>query len=299
MPTARRGKTAAAVGALFATASLAASARKIVKRENTELETSRYDIRRDDIPRELDGMRIAHISDLHNADLGDGNAEIIAQIRAFEPNLIAITGDLIETSSHLNSLHLVEQLAKIAPTVSVSGNHDRKSPYHDAWLELQRRAGAIPLENEVRKIPITPKGTAVRIIGLADPGVETGKRRMLGETSITNRDVIEEHLKELIEKSDSSDALTIALCHRPEHLPLYAEHNLPIILAGHAHGGQWRLPRVGGLYSPHQGILPKWTAGICRMGETDMIVSRGLGNSSFPIRLNNKPELVLITLHCR
>ena len=89
---------------------------------------------------------------------------------------------------------------------------------------------------------------------------------------------------------------SILLSHRPCLFDVYKEKKLDLVLTGHAHGGQIRLPLVGGLYAPNQGILPKYTSGIINASNTNMIVSRGIGNSTFPFRVNNKPELVIITL---
>ena len=94
----------------------------------------------------------------------------------------------------------------------------------------------------------------------------------------------------------SEDDFTLLLSHRPELFDVYVEENLDIVLTGHAHGGQFRLPLVGGLAAPNQGILPEYDAGLFRKGTTNMIVSRGIGNSIIPIRFNNPPEIVVVKL---
>ena len=88
----------------------------------------------------------------------------------------------------------------------------------------------------------------------------------------------------------------MVLSHRPELIDLYAQSGFDLVLTGHAHGGQFRLPFIGGLYAPHQGFLPEYDSGIHKQGDTVMVVSRGLGNSLFPLRFNNRPELILLTL---
>ena len=95
---------------------------------------------------------------------------------------------------------------------------------------------------------------------------------------------------------DNERRFTILLSHRPELIDLYAKYQVNLVFAGHAHGGQIRLPFIGGLIAPDQGLFPKYTEGMYKMEKTAMVVSRGLGNSIFPIRLFNKPELVVIEL---
>ena len=89
------------------------------------------------------------------------------------------------------------------------------------------------------------------------------------------------------------------LSHRPEKFPIYAEARYDLIFSGHAHGGQWRIPFIGGIFSPSQGFFPEYTSGCYTKDSSTLIVSRGLGNSSFPIRINNRIELVLVTLKKR
>lgn len=93
-----------------------------------------------------------------------------------------------------------------------------------------------------------------------------------------------------------TEGYTVLLSHHPELFELYAESGYNLVFCGHAHGGQIRLPFIGGIISPNQGLFPKYTAGIYRKGDTKMVVSRGLGNSAFPLRINNFPEIVKITL---
>ena len=95
---------------------------------------------------------------------------------------------------------------------------------------------------------------------------------------------------------NESDGYTILLSHRPELFDLYVETEMDLVFSGHAHGGQFRLPFVGGLVAPNQGFFPKYDAGLFSEGSTNMIVSRGVGNSIIPIRFNNRPEIIVATL---
>jgi len=89
---------------------------------------------------------------------------------------------------------------------------------------------------------------------------------------------------------------TVLLSHRPELFDVYADNNIDLVLSGHAHGGQVRLPFIDGLAAPNQGLFPQYSEGVHENNRTKMVVSRGLGNSIFPIRINNRPELVVFTL---
>jgi predicted MPP superfamily phosphohydrolase len=100
----------------------------------------------------------------------------------------------------------------------------------------------------------------------------------------------------LAEFCSDGNGFTILLSHRPELFDTYANHDLDLILSGHAHGGQFRIPFIGGVVAPNQGFFPKFDAGIYTDGDTNMLVSRGVGNSIFPFRVNNRPEIILIEL---
>ena len=100
----------------------------------------------------------------------------------------------------------------------------------------------------------------------------------------------------LEELHTEDDVFTILLSHRPELFDIYADHGMDLILSGHAHGGQFRLPFIGGLVAPNQGLFPEYDAGIYTEGNTNMLVSRGVGNSILPFRINNRPEVILIEL---
>jgi predicted MPP superfamily phosphohydrolase len=123
-----------------------------------------------------------------------------------------------------------------------------------------------------------------------------------GDASITLLGVDDEnyegvlHSPEQLRELAGTDGFAILLSHRPEYFWRYAESGIDLTLSGHAHGGQFRLPLIGGLYAPGQGVFPEYDSGVYTYGHTHMIVSRGIGQSSFPLRFNNRPELVIITL---
>lgn len=236
------------------------------------------------LPEAFEGFKIAHVSDLHNAVFGRKNEKLLSLIRAAEPDIIAITGDLID-SRHTDidsALAFVEAAAEIAPVYYVTGNHESRLDFDEIEPRLIA-AGARVLRNEAEYIE--HGGERIRLAGIDDPSfIRTG-----GTAE-------ERAAAELEQLGDGGGTFTVLLAHRPELVEVYAEYGAGLVLGGHAHGGQVRLPLLGGLYAPGQGLLPEYDSGLYSLGETQMVVSRGLGNSVAPLRVNNRPELVIVTL---
>ena len=236
------------------------------------------------LPEAFEGFKIAHVSDLHNAVFGRENEKLLSLIRAAEPDIIAITGDLID-SRHTDidsALSFVEAAAEIAPVYYVTGNHESRLDFDEIEPRLIA-AGARVLRNEAEDIG--RGGERIRLAGIDDPSfIRTG-----GTAE-------ERAAAELEQLGDGGGTFTVLLAHRPELVEVYAEYGAGLVLSGHAHGGQVRLPLLGGLYAPGQGLLPEYDSGLYSLGETQMVVSRGLGNSVAPLRVNNRPELVIVTL---
>lgn len=236
------------------------------------------------LPEAFEGFKISHVSDLHNAVFGRKNEKLLSLIRAAEPDIIAITGDLID-SRHTDidsALAFVEAAAEIAPVYYVTGNHESRLDF-DAIEPRLIAAGARVLRNEAEYIEHS--GERIRLAGIDDPSfIRTG-----GTAE-------ERAAAELEQLGDGGGTFTVLLAHRPELVEVYAEYGAGLVLSGHAHGGQVHLPLLGGLYAPGQGLLPEYDSGLYSLGETQMVVSRGLGNSVAPLRVNNRPELVIVTL---
>ncbi len=233
---------------------------------------------------------IAQVSDLHNAEFGGGNGELLTILEEAEPDLIAITGDLIDSrrTEPAPALAFLEGAVELAPVCYVTGNHEFRA--YDAYQGLKSQMeelGVIVLENESMVLEEVP----LRVIGLDDPSF--GVR---SDPSATPEQILQGALTVLAPQAGEEDLRTVLLAHRPEYVELYAQHGADLVLSGHAHGGQVRLPGVGGLYAPGQGFLPAYTSGLYQIGETSLVVSRGLGNSLFPLRVNNRPEVVLVEL---
>ena len=255
---------------------------------NTALEVNEYEIVSDRIPKEFDGFRIAQVSDLHNTEFGEGNSKLIGLLSQTEPDIIVLTGDLIDSRNTDIEIALAfaREALKIAPVYYISGNHEaRVSEYEGLKMGLAE-AGVIVLENQ--KVEITREGDSITLMGIDDPSFQ--ESYLFGDAEGVAKQTIETLQRE-------SDGYTILLSHRPELFELYVETGMDLVFSGHAHGGQFRLPFIGGLVAPNQGFFPKYDAGLFSEDNTTMIVSRGVGNSIIPLRYNNRPEIILVELN--
>lgn len=254
---------------------------------NKALELNSYTITSDELPDSFNGFRIAQVSDLHNAEMGKENEKLISMLKDSAPDIIVITGDMIDSRNTKVdvALSFAGQAVKIAPCYYVTGNHearvDEYSDLKDGLLEL----GVVVLEDA--RVDIELSGEIITLIGVDDPSFQTDY--LFGD----DETVIKSKLDEL---TSEDDGYTILLSHRPELFDIYVENGVDLVFSGHAHGGQFRLPFVGGVAAPNQGLFPKYDAGIYTEGNTNMVVSRGVGNSIIPFRVNNRPEVILIEL---
>ncbi len=238
------------------------------------------------LPIEFDDYRVLQISDVHNKAFGHKQSKLLSQIKDLTPDVIVVTGDLFDHSKPGigDAMLLMEEAVKIAPVYFVSGNHEAWFDMYEAYKQELIDMGVTVLENE--KIELIKDHAVIELIGLQDPAFDSSSEYVVGGELPTN-------LKTLAKPSDD---FKLVLSHRPELFDEYVAAQVDLVLAGHAHGGQVRLPFIGGLVAPDQGLLPTYTAGVHTKDDTSMIVSRGLGNSIIPLRLFNRPELVLITL---
>ena len=247
--------------------------------ENHHLVVSCCTYQNDKITAETDGYRIVQISDLHNAKFGQNNEKLIRKIAGLEPDMIAVTGDLVD-SNHTDldvAIHFMESVTQICPVYYVTGNHEYWLDEKDRiklYTEMEK-AGVFLLQNEA--VTISVSETSFSLIGLDDRSLSDGT------------------LSSLMQDCDS-DCLRVVLAHEPQYIEKYSQTGVELVFCGHAHGGQFILPFLGAVVAPDQGLFPKYTAGEYRMGNTTMYVSRGLGNSVIPIRLFNDPEIVCVEL---
>lgn len=254
-------------------------------RGNSRVTVSRITVTDPEIPEAFHGFRIAQVSDLHNAQFGEGNRELLDVLKELEPDIIVITGDLIDrrrTDVEV-ALGFAREAVKIAPCYFATGNHDAMSPSYPELEEGLLEAGVTVLRSQA--VVLEREGERLRIVGAED---YTAFDAGAGEPQVAEMLAAIEPLLE--------PGYNIVLYHRPELAGRMAGMDADLILSGHAHGGQVRLPWVGGLYAPDQGFFPEYDSGLYDLGDRYLIVSRGLGNSIFPLRVNDPPEVVLITL---
>lgn len=247
--------------------------------QNNHIVTDVFDYKSSKMSGDADKFSIVQISDLHNACFGKNNKKLINDIECLEPDIIVITGDIID-SNHTDisiAIDFVSEMARKYPVYYVTGNHEY-------WLdEVQRKklfagirdAGAVILNNE--KISIDTDNDSITLIGLDDNSLNDAT------------------LSSIIEKCDKNK-LTVVLAHEPQYIDKYCDAGADLVLTGHAHGGQVILPFIGPLIAPDQGFFPEYTAGQFKRKSTTMYVSRGLGNSVIPVRLFNYPEIVCIKI---
>lgn len=260
--------------------------------QNTVIGTVSYDI---ELDYSFNNYKIMQIADLQATTFGNQQEKLVQKIKEEDPDIIVFTGDLFDRRRYYNkdySYQLIDRLIALEfPLYYVSGNHECWSGDYDGIIKKLSSKGVHIMDN--RYEIIEANGVDLAVMGLTDPAYyylenKPEFRTYKGIISVND------HLRRLM--SDTKGYDQVLLSHRPELIELYQAENVPLVLAGHAHGGQVRVPYVGGLYAPAQGFLPDYSEGLHEVGNTKLIISRGLGNSSFPFRVNNPPELVIINL---
>ncbi|AMC08494.1 metallophosphoesterase [Turicibacter sp. H121] len=230
------------------------------------------------LPKNFDGFKIMHLSDLHGQYFGKNQNDLLKKINTFKPDLIAITGDLFDSSyDDEASFSLIEQLSDY-PVYFVTGNHEAWGNHFEALENLLTQVGVHVLQNKQETLEIN--GQSIELIGIDDPDFGSS---------------VDNNLRVALQESES-DKFKLLLSHRPEAFEIYVKSNIDLVLSGHAHGGQFRLPFIGGLVAPNQGLFPEFSEGTHTKNQTTMIISRGLGNSIIPQQLFNRPHLIEITL---
>ncbi len=239
-----------------------------VRLNNSRLQTTRYSV---SLPVQK-GVRIVQLSDLHGKSFGHKNKRLVSAVAKSRPDFIVITGDIIHMYRKRDisvALEVVSTLSNIAPVLYVSGNHEMRNISYRFFRKHLKEAGAVVLDNCAHNI------CGLTVVGLNCASLKNGT----------------------VEKITPSSENKILLAHMPQYFEKYAAAGYDLVFCGHAHGGQWRIPFTGrGIYAPGQGLFPKLTSGEHVLGKTHMIISRGLGNSECPLRLFNRPEVVVVDI---
>lgn len=234
----------------------------------------RYTIAISKLPIEFQGFTILHLTDLHSKEYGEDQRYLIELINRQQFDAVAITGDLADKGNpNMDpAISLVKGLLS-KPVFFVPGNHEWwtnyqiKSPLEDMGVHI--------LENEHFKFNIGD--SHIWIMGVDDPYL--GRDRL--DMALTG-------------VSDSVPKILLA--HAPNIFPKAIKDNIDLVLVGHTHGGQVRLPVVGAMVAPGQGLFPEFDYGQFTSSFTNMIINGGLGESVLPIRFYNRPEIILVKL---
>lgn len=237
------------------------------------------------LPAAFEGFRIALVTDLHNRVFGPDNDWLVAQLEKAKPDLIALSGDIADEDSSISALSaLLPRLSAVAPCVYVTGNHEWRMKNRAEWFSLLEKSGVRYLSNCFARL--TRGESEMIIAGVDDPN---GPRDQKTPGKL---------LREV--KAAAPDDYLVVLCHRNDQLENLANLGADLVLSGHAHGGVVRLPFLGAVFGTHYEFFPEDTEGVICCGETCMVVSRGLGGSRrLPVRIANRPEIPVITLHCK
>ncbi len=241
-------------------------------------------------------VRIAQISDLHSKEFGKNNNTLYKVIIEQEPDIIVATGDLIDSNmKRINEIiEFCSRLNKRVPVYYILGNNEMRCSRVNEIVEKLKQKNINVLENEIATIKI--KDNIINILGLAEKRVDKGE---MFYSKINSRYEIE-NVDSLFRKLENLIGIKIVLSHYPENYEYvgdysYSKYNFDIMFSGHAHGGQFILPGLGGVFAPGQGLFPKYYKGIYGK-KNKLVVSRGLGNSGFPLRLFNRPDLVIVDI---
>lgn len=237
-------------------------------------------------------IRIALLTDLHSCRYGENQKNLIEAVQKQKPDIVLLGGDIFDDKvPHKNAELTVKQLAEKYPCYYVTGNHEYWSREVGTILEIIEGYGITVLSGECDTIEI--KGQTINICGVDDPDAEV----YLAEGVPMERQLenVSEAAQEA-EKAEGKELFTVLMSHRPELYETYQNYEFDLVLAGHAHGGQWRIPGIlNGLLAPNQGVFPKYAGGRYDSAVGTMIVSRGLARESTPVpRIFNRPELVII-----
>jgi len=249
------------------------------------------------LPEVFDGFQITQVSDLQSEYFGKEQSHLIEKVERTRPDIIVYTGDLLDRN-HTDfdaARTAMKGLLEIAPVYYVNGNHEmavEETAMKAFYAELASMGVTVLFD---RKAVIQKDGEVLCLMGLSEHTVFSCKDFVRDNSAPLDMEIFEASLTALRGQAAPED-FTILLAHEPQYLESYAKAGFDLAFAGHAHGGQIRLPFTDGLYAPGQGVLPKLASGVHESGDTTLVISRGLGNSTFPFRVFNRPEIISVVL---
>ena len=281
---------------------------------NKNIFITKYEIKSSKLPDSFDSYKIVQITDIHSIRNEIQLEKIINNVKKQNPNLICVTGDLIDSdyyslqnnlykNNEINQIEeltvkFMKELVKLSETYYVYGNHEMMlldDPENNVLKNDLEEIGVKILNNKTQVIE--KDDYTINLIGVQDPAT-LYKDEKYAYIDGSNKDKVEIILEDLfleIPEKNQND-FTILLSHRPEYFEIYNKYNIDLALTGHTHGGIVRLPIINGIYAHPQGWLPKYSYGIYQTEDFSMIINGGIGYSKLPIRIFNPPEITAITL---
>lgn len=261
------------------------------------LEIAQYTIKNKKIPKEFDGYNIVQISDLHSKSFGKNNIKLLQKIKSLNPDIIVITGDLVdgENNNYDIALNFMKELTKLYKVYYIIGKYEQKAlikKYKQEYIKYFEELNQIDFINlDDDKVKIQKNNSKINLYGLTVP--YSCYKYLFDDKEITTIDskFLEQKLGDL-----NKNEFNILLAHTPFYFDAYEKWGADLTLCGHVHGGVVRLPFIGGLLSPDRKFFPKYDLGKYEKNNSTMIVSKGLGGSKVLIRINCKPEIVSIKL---
>lgn len=279
---------------------------------NQQVYITTYEITDEKIPESFDGYRIVQVTDVHSIRSQERADMLFDKIVAECPDAVVLTGDLLDSTYYTqenaalkagesskmagqDTVDFIARLTKHYYVYFVYGNHEMvllddidNNPFKLAMEEI----GVIFLNND--GVKISKEDESIYMLGIQDPAT------LYKDSDYAEYNTHSERINAMMNNVMAlreEDLYTVLLSHRPEYFNDYANYNVDLVLTGHAHGGQMRLPGIGGLYAPGQGWFPEYTEGLYIAGETSMIVGRGIGDSTELPRVFNPPEISTIILN--
>ncbi len=249
---------------------------------STKIKVVNYNISSEEIQNKV---KIAVLTDLHSCKYGENQEDLIKVLDAENPDVVLLVGDIYDdVMPNENTSVLLNDLSQKYPMYYVTGNHEYWSDDIDTVLNLISSFNIKILDGATETLVVN--GQEINFCGITDPDVVTYTDE---GTSIRNQ---LENLKDV----NKNGNFTVLLAHRPELIETYKEYDFDLVVSGHAHGGQWRIPLIlNGLYAPNQGFFPKYAGGFYEFENMDFIVSRGLAKESTRVpRFYNRPEVVIV-----
>lgn len=265
-----------------------------------DLVVREYEVKSEKVKEDF-SMRIVVISDLHSYVYGENQSVIIDKIKAQNPDIILLPGDIVDDVEPIEGAEIfLKRIVELAPTYYVTGNHEFWSKKPNEIKDMIEGYGVVVLENE--KSSFEFKGQTIELFGIDDPDVfmddeyidYTNHKTIISKMGIENNENWNLLLESIWDDTDE-ESYKILLSHRPGQIDEYKKYKYDIIVSGHAHGGQVRIPGlVNGLFAPNQGFFPKYAGGLYEYGVTKHVVSRGVSYNQWLPRVFNPPEIVVV-----